>query len=423
MQILIKQATLVDPTHAKHLQIVDLLIENGTIAKIASNIANNNNYTLWEGNNLHVSPGWFDMRANFKDPGTEYMEDIYSGVEAAIKGGFTGVCLSPDTTPVIDNKAQINYIKQKAASLLVDLIPNGALSKELAGKELAEMHDMHMAGARGFYNGKQNEVSSALMQKALLYTKQMNEVVINFPLDRSISGNAQMHEGTVSTSLGLKGIPSIAEEIRLNRDIYLTEYTEGRLHVATISAAGSVSLIEAAKQNGTNVTSDINALQLLFTDSDLSSFDAQLKMMPPYREQKDQEAIINGLKNNVIDVICSDHEPLDDDHKKVEFDYAAYGSIGLETVFSVANTALKETLNITEIISKICNNPREILGISKVTIKEGKTANLTVFDPNLTYTLSESDLKSKSKNTPLIGKSLTGKALGVINKNQAHWMD
>lgn len=422
MQILIKKATLIDPTHAKHLQVVDLLIENGTITDIASNIPDNN-YTLWEGNNLHVSPGWFDMRVNFKDPGTEYMEDIYSGVEAAMHGGFTGVCLSPETTPVIDNKAQINYIQQKSASLLVDVIPNGALSKNLAGKELAEMHDMHDAGARGFYNGKQCEVSSALMQKALLYTKQMNEVVINFPLDRSISGKAQMHEGTISTSLGLKGIPSIAEEIRLNRDIYLAEYTEGRLHVATISAAGSVELIAAAKQKGTQVTCDVNALQLLFTDSYLSTFNAQLKMMPPYRGQNDLEALKLGLKNNTIDVICSDHEPLDDDHKKVEFDYAEYGSIGLETAYSAANTALNNTLSVTEIVSKICNNPRKILGIPEVNIANGKAANITVFDPSLTYTVSESSLKSKSKNTPLIGKTLTGKALGVINKNQAHWIN
>jgi dihydroorotase len=422
MHILIKQATLVDPTNAKHLQVVDLLIENGTIISIANKIENKQ-YTVWEGNNLHVSPGWFDMRANFKDPGTEYMEDINSGAEAAMQGGFTGVCLSPETTPVIDNKAQINYIKQKAASLLIDIIPNGALSKELAGKELAEMYDMHEAGARGFYNGKHQEVSSALMQKALLYTKHMNDVVINFPLDRSISGKAQMHEGGMSTSLGLKGIPSIAEEVRLNRDIYLAEYTEGKLHAATISAAGSVALIAAAKQKNIQVTSDVSALQLMFIDEDLKTFDSLLKVMPPFRGKEDQLALIAGLKNNTIDVICSDHEPLDDDHKKVEFDFADYGAIGLETAFSVANTALKNELNITELISKIASNPRKILGLEQVSITEGNAANLTVFDPTLDYTLSENDLKSKSKNTPLIGKKLTGKALGVINKNQAHWIN
>jgi dihydroorotase len=422
MNILIKQVVLLEPSSKHHMQVVDLMIVDGVIVEIAKQIEPKNNCTLWQGENLHVSAGWFDMRANFKDPGVEYMEDIYSGVNAAMQGGFTGVCLSPETEPAIDNKAQVLYITQKAASLLVDIVPNGSLSKQLLGKELAEMYDMHLAGARGFYNGKNTEVSSALMQKALLYARHMNEVVINYPLDRSISGAGQIHEGSTSTSLGLKGIPSIAEEIRLNRDIYLAEYTEGKLHAATISSAGSVSLIKAAKAKKTSVTCDVSALQLFFIDEDLSDFSTALKVSPPFRSKEDKLALIKGLKDNVIDVICSDHEPLDNDHKKVEFDFASYGCIGLETAFSVANTALAKQMKIDDIVAKICNNPRVILGIDAVKVEVGQVANLTVFDPTMEYTLELDHIKSKSKNTPLIGTKLVGKALGVINNNQANWL-
>lgn len=421
--LLIKQAKVIFPNSSYHEKTVDIWVKDGHLEAIDEHLTPATPDTkVLEAANLHVSMGWFDMRANFREPGDEHLENLASGMDAAANGGFTGVCLNPGTTPAIDNKAHVNYIIEQAKNELVTLIPNGGLSKNLEGLELAEMYDMHLAGARGFYNGKNTEFSAALMQKALLYARQINETVINFPLDKSICGEAQVHEGVVGTSLGLKGIPAIAEEVRLNRDLYLTEYTEGKYHAASLSCEGSIALMRQAKAKGLNVSCDVNAYHLMFTDDVLSNFDTFHKVMPPYRGETDRQALIQGLKDGTINVICSNHEPWDQDHKKLEFDFASYGVSSIETLFPVCIMSLKTHLNLTEIIEKITVQPRRILGINTPELRLGEEANFTLFDPALTYILSADQLKSKGKNTPLIGKELTGKALGLIRGKHHRWM-
>lgn len=410
-----QKASIIDSRSALNGKKRDILISKGKIQKIAVNIKGGNAKVI-KSSNLCVSIGWMDFRANFRDPGHEYKENLESGLNAAARGGFTAVGLMPSTTPPIDSKADVEYLLNRAKNHLVQLIPYGSLSKDLKGETLSEMYDMFLAGARAFTDDKESVKQAGLMQRALYYVKNFGGLVLSFPYDKTIVSNGQINESVISTRLGLKGIPALAEEIQVTRDIYLTEYTGSRIHIGPVSSPKSVELIRDARKNQLKISSEISSHQLYFSDEDLIDYDSNLKVMPPLRQKADQKALIKGLKDGTIDIISSDHSPEDEENKKLEFDFAAFGISGIETAFAAANTALAKHLNLDELIGKISINPREVLGLELPEITEGEIANLSIFDPDADFIYQAKNAVSLSRNNPFMDKKLKGKVIGVINR-------
>ena len=424
MNVLIKSAKIIDPNSDYHNKIMDIYIKNNKIDRIAKSIKGckksiaNCTEIEYKAENLHISPGWFDLHANFGEPGYEQQETFNTGISAALKGGFTGVMVMPNNKPNIDNKSMINYIKNETKGNVIDIVPAGNITKQGAGDEIVEIQDMHMAGCKAFTDDKKSIMKSEVLKVALLYLKDVNNIIMNFPNDNTISNGGFMHEGHTSTRLGLKGIPSIAEEAMVDRDINLCKYTNSKLHLSYISTKNSAMKIKQAKSKGLKVTSDVTVHNLFLTDESVNNFDTRYKVLPPLRTKKDNTALINALKNGTIDVISTDHSPISDEYKKIEFDNAANGIIGLETAFGLLGKHILPHIGLSTLIEKISINPRKILKIDKVTIKESENANITLFDPDLEWEFTRDDIKSKSHNTPFIGKKLKGKALAILNNGQ-----
>jgi len=417
MKILARSAKIVDPSSKHNGTVADIFIEDGIIKQSAKpGSIKEKADKIIEQDGLHVSPGWFDMRVNFREPGFEYKEDLTSGCSAAASGGFTGVLAMPSTFPPVHTKSGVEFIRNKTKSLPVDVFVAGTLSHNLEGEHLSEMFDMFSSGAVAFTDDKKPVHDAGLMLRAMLYSKNFGALIISFPSETSLTVNGKMNEGITGTMLGLKMMPSIAEEIMVTRDLYLTEYVGTKIHFATLSAKRSVELIREARKKKIPVTAEAAAHQLMLDDTSLTGFDSNYKVMPPLRNKEDREALIAGLKDGTIDVICSDHSPEDIESKQREFDHAAFGIIGLETSYAVANTALKNILTTEEIIQKISINPRKILNIPVPSIEEKQNANLTFFNPALKWTFTEAHIRSRSKNTPFVGKEFTGKAIAIISK-------
>lgn len=417
MDILIKSAKIVDPNSSHNGKVVDILIKNGKVAEIAKKIEAKGKVKEYTAKNLHISPGWFDMHVHFRDPGFEHKEDIISGAAAAAFGGFTGVACMPDTNPPIHTKSEVEYVENKAKGLTVDVYPIGAVSHNLAGKDLAEMYDMKSEGAIAFSDSKKAIENPQLKSLALLYAKGFDGLVMSYAEEEKISNGGKMNEGEVSTVLGLKGIPALAEELHVARNLFLAEYHDAKMHLSLVSTAKSVDLIRQAKKKGLKVTAEVAAHHLALDDSKLEGFDSYFKVKPPLRTKKDIAALIKGLKDGTIDAICSDHSPEEEETKVVEFDHAAFGIIGLETAYAVVNTHLEGKLTAEELVEKFAINPRKILQLDTPSVETGNNANFTLFDPTKEWTFSESDIRSKSKNTPFIGSKFKGKALAIINKS------
>lgn len=368
-----------------------------------------------EGKGHCVSIGWFDMKANFRDPGHEQKEDIFSGMKAAAAGGFTGVAIMPSTHPALQTKADIEYIVNKSRSHLVDVHPVGALSLNRDGKEMTEMFDMKQAGAVAFTDDKRSVMDAGLMMRSLLYAKNIETLIIAFADDRTISGKNVMNESLNSIYFGMKGSPSLGEDLLVQRDIKLCEYTGGKIHFSTLSSAGAVDLIRKAKKTGLAVTAEVCAHQLCFDDAALGDYDTNYKVKPPYRTKDDIKALIKGLEDGTIDAICSDHSPEDIESKDVEFEFANYGILGLETAFASAHTQLHKKLSLAAIVDKFTSRPRQIFNIAIPEIKEGVVANLTVFNPDVEWTFAKQHIHSKSANTPFLNHKFKGRAVAVIN--------
>jgi dihydroorotase len=399
----------------------DILISaDGKIAQIATanSLTVNDNIPVFDVPNAHISMGWFDVGALTGDPGLEHRETLETVSEAAMSGGYTTLAPFPNTEPAVHSKSEILYIKNRTQSYLVDFKPIGALSINTDGKDLAEMLDMRAAGAIAFSDGRRTVQDAGLMLRGLQYAKIFDGLVFNRPNDKSTSPHGQMHEGIVSTSLGLSAIPSMAEEMMVQRDLHLVRYTESRLHFHNLSAARSVALARQAKEQGLRVTASVAALNLCFSDAVLRGFDTNFKVMPPLREAEDMAALIEGLADGTIDFITSNHTPIDEEGKNLEFAYADFGAIGLETTFGLVNKFLHNQFTINDLVRFLAENPRRVLDIPLPKIAEGEIADLTIFDPSTTWTFTQKHIRSKSKNSPLVGDILRGSVLGVVNRGQ-----
>ncbi|WP_223034327.1 dihydroorotase [Hanstruepera marina] len=414
MNVLIKSATIIDSKSDFHNQTADILIEKGVITKISKRINNTNNYKEISNKNLHVSQGWFDSSVSFGEPGYEERETLKNGLRTAACSGFTSVCINTNTNPVIDSQADILFIQSKSQKHAVSVFPYGAVTEQSKGEHLAELYDMHVAGAIGFYDYKKPIENPNLMKIALQYAANFDGLVCSFPQEPKIAGTGVMNENVMSTSLGLKGNPALAEELQIARDLFLLEYTGGKLHVQTISTARSVDLIREAKTKKLDVTCSVAIHNLIFTDNELRTFDTQFKVNPPLRTQEDIDALIAGLKDGTIDMVTSDHNPIDIEHKKIEFDYAKNGTIGLESAFGALHTIFS-TKKTVELLTK----GSERFGIETPSISIGNKAHLTLFDPDCSYTFSNENIVSTSKNSIFKGFNLKGKAYGIISNNKS----
>ena len=415
MNILIKSATIIDSKSEFHNTNQDLLIENGIITKIENNIKNTKNYQEIKLDNLHISQGWFDSSVSFGEPGFEDRETIKNGLKTAASSGFTTIALNANTNPVIDTNTNVSFINYKASNSAVTLLPIGALTVGSKGVDLAELYDMNTAGAIAFYDYKKPISNSNLMKIALQYSSNFNGLVCSFPQENKIAGQGVMNENITSTTLGLKGIPNLAEELQIARDLFLLEYTGGKLHIPTISTAKSVALIREAKKKKLDITCSVAIHNLYFTDEVLHDFNTHFKVLPPLRTQTDIEALIEGLKDGTIDMVTSDHSPIDIEQKKIEFDHAAYGTIGLESAFG----ALQSIFTIKKTID-ILTKGKTRFGIENTPIKTGNKLNITLFNPQTKYTFSKNNIISKSKNAIFENETLKGKVYGIISNNKLH---
>lgn len=413
MNILIKSATIIDPKSEFHNTTQDLLIEKGVISQIGHHLKNPKKHQEITFKNLHISQGWFDSSVCFGEPGFEERETIKNGLKTAAASGFTAVAMNANTNPVIDSNSDITFVHSKAEHHAVELLAVGALTKNGNGEDLAELYDMKNAGAIAFYDYKKPINNPNLMKLALQYTSNFDGLVCSFPQDNNISGLGVMNENITSTSLGLKGNPTLSEELQVVRDLFLLEYTHGKLHIPTISTAGSVALIREAKKKKLDITCSVAIHNLFFTDDILNDFNTAYKVLPPLRTQDDVDALIEGVKDGTIDMVTSDHNPIDIEQKKVEFDHAAYGTIGLESAFGALQTlfTLKKTIDIL-------TKGKSRFGFDNSPIQIGNKLNITLFNPDTKYIFSADDIISKSKNAIFDNQTLKGKVYGIISNNQ-----
>jgi dihydroorotase len=417
MKILIRSANIINPGSSHHGSKKNILVENGIITEIGSVEADAG--TIIEGNEIFVSAGWVDMNVFTGDPGSEHKEDISTVGKAAASGGFTEIACIPNTKPVIHSKDIVAYIKGQSLNQLVQVHPIAAVTLNNKGTELSEMIDLHHAGAVAFSDGDEPIWHSDVLLKALQYNQKFNGLVIQRPDDKYLSAFGQMNESKVSNLLGLKGIPGLAEEVVVLRDLRILEYTGGRLHFSQVSTPGSVNLIKDAKKKGLHVTCDVAAHHLILDESELTSFDTNFKVNPPLRSKKDSEFFRKAVRDSIIDCVVSVHRPQDTESKNLEFDHAEFGIVGLETVYPIVNTVIPE-LGPEKIVNLLSTAPRQILNLNSPKVEKGEKANLTIFEQKTEWTFSRKDIYSRSHNTPFTDRKFRGKVKAVINNNQYH---
>ncbi len=414
MNLLITGVTIADPKSQFNQQNCDVRVEQGKITAIGK-LSPQKNEELFNADGCVLSPGFFDLSCAVGDPGFETREELKTATDAAKAGGFTGIAVLPNTKPVVHSKGEIEYILNKTKNNLVDVFPIGALSRDLEGKEMAELYDMQQAGAIAFSDGGNAISDDGFMSRAIQYAKGFDGLLMLYPESRSIAGKSQINESAVSVLLGMKGIPALAEEMQISRDIFLAIYHNAPIHINQISTAGSVALIKKAKKDGVKITCDVAAHHLVFTEELLNSFDSNYKVKPPLRGKADVKALLAGLKDGTIDAICSQHRPHEIEFKDVEFEIAAFGIIALQTVLPML---IKAGLTATQISEKLSSGPRRILKLKEISVEEGANANFVVYNPTEEWMYTRENNYSKSYNTPLLNKKLTGKVKLVYNNKQ-----
>lgn len=414
MNLLVKNVTIADPQSDFNNQQCDVRVVDGKIINIGK-LTTEKAETVFDGEGAFLTPGFFDLNCAAGDPGLETKEDIQTLTATAKAGGFTGLALMPQTSPVIQSKSQVDYIINKAKGNLVDVFPIGAISQNREAKELAELFDMQQAGAVAFSDGDKTLQDDGFMSRALQYAKGFDALLMVYPENKSIAGKAQINESKNSVLLGMKGLPALAEEMHIARDIFLATYNETKIHISNISTAGSVALIRKAKKDGVQISCDVTAHHLVFTEELLGDFDSNYKVKPPLRSKADVKALIAGLKDGTIDAIISQHRPEEIEFKNVEFEIAHYGIIALQTVLPLL---LKAGLDANLIAEKLAINPRKLLNLAIPTITEGAEANFTVYKPNEKWLFNASSNLSRSANSPLMGTTLTGKVVLTYNNEQ-----
>ncbi|RYG05546.1 MAG: dihydroorotase [Chitinophagaceae bacterium] len=417
MNLFIKGITIADPNSQFNHQTCNLRVEGGKIVAISKQLTPAKGDQLVDGNEAVLSPGFFDLNCSIGDPGLETKEDLETATAAAKAGGFTSLAVLPTSKPVVQSKGQVEYILNKAKNNLVEVYPIGAVSNELQGKELAELYDMKNAGAVAFSDGDHPIVDDGFMSRALQYAQGFDALLMVYPENKSMAGKAQINESKNSILLGMKGLPALAEEMHIARDIYLATYHNSPIHISTISTAGSVALIKRAKKDGVKITCDVAAHQLVFTEDLLNDFDSNYKVKPPLRSKTDTKALLVGLKDGTIDAICTQHRPHEIEFKDVEFEQAAYGIIALQTALPLL---LSAGLDPDLIVEKLSINPRKILGLAIPTINVGEMANFVIYSPTKDWVYDLKTNASKSTNSPLLGKTLIGKVQITYNNKQFH---
>ncbi|WP_378188233.1 dihydroorotase family protein [Aquimarina sp. W85] len=412
MKVLLKATTVLDPLSKYHGESVDILIENGFFKQIDTDITPSKEMKVISLPNLCCSQGWFDSSVSLGEPGYEERETLLHGLNVAARSGFTSIALQPNTHPIIDTNSSVGFITGKTLNNPVKVYPIGALTVKSEGIDLAELYDMSQAGAIAFGDYKKAIENPNLLKLALLYVQNFDGLVLSYPQDNAIAGKGMVHEEEQSTLLGLKGIPALAEELQIARDLSILEYTGGKLHIPTISTAKSVALIKEAKAKGLQVSCAVAVHHLLLTDQELTNFDTRFKVLPPLRTSKDTTALLEGIDNGTIDMISTDHQPIDIEHKKVEFDHAKYGTVGLESAFGILNNLLGTPKTL-----KMLTHGKTIFGIKTTPIEVGNTVDLALFSPEGKAKFTKDDILSTSKNSAFFGKETKGKVYGIIAHN------
>lgn len=418
MYYLIREALIIDPNSPFHLQKKDIMLENGIIQKIADKILPEKQMQLISSDNLCVNIGLMDLRCHVPDLGYEHKETLETARKAAMAGGFTEICLLPNMQPPLDTKDSLNYVQKDNPSQLVKIYPIAALTTKTKGEDLSEMIDLNHAGAVAFSDGLHCIHNTDILLKSLLYLQPLGALLIQRPEEPLLTRFGQMNEGVVATHLGFRGLPTLAEILIIQRDLEILRYTGGKIHFSCISSQKSVEIIRNAKQEGLAVTCDVAASNLFFTEEKLYDFDTNFKLNPPLRTEEDRKALWQGIADDTIDAIVSDHQPQNTENKELEFDLAAFGAIGLQTTLLATNTK-RENIDLEKIMEKLCQNPRKILQKHIPCIKEGELANLCVWDSQKETIFSKTQILSKSKNSPFIGEKLKGKIFAVFNDKQA----
>ncbi len=420
MSILLKQVKIVCPTSSFNNKTVDVLIEGGKIVDIKKNIIEKPNLKIITGNNLLLSIGWFDMLTTTGEPGFEHKETLNSLIKAAASGGFTGIAIHSNNQPQLNTKAQIEFVLNNTKNKITDVYPFGTITIDQCGKELSEMYDMKLSGAIAFSDYKHSIKDAGNVYRAIQYSNNINSLLFLHCDDESLSHNGQMNEGENSTKLGLKGMPALAEEIALARNISILEETGGKLHINNISTKGSIELIKKAKANGLNITCGVSAINLILDDNELIDFNSNLKLNPPLRTKKEVIALKNAIESEIIDVIVSDHCPHDPESKELEFDLAEFGAIQIQTAIPCLLEKYKEK-DLSKIVEALTINPRKILGLEIPTIELNSDANLTIFSQDESFEFNKKYNLSLSTNSHLLNTNIQSKVIGVVNGAKSYF--
>jgi len=412
MDILIKNGYLIDPKGKKEGRF-DILVSKGKVEKISKKI-NKKVKNIIDAKEKLIFPGLIDIHCHLREPGREDEETILSGSKSAVSGGFTTICCMPNTNPPLDNKVSIRFVYDRGREAFCEVLPIGAITVKREGKLLAPYGEMVKEGAVAFSDDGNCIMDSLVMRRALEYTKLYGKPVISHSEDENLKKNGVMNEGPLSTKMGLRGIPKEAEEIMVARDVFLSNLTGGRLHIAHITTSNAVKLVKEAKRRNKKITCEAAIHHLILTEEAVSGYNPNAKVSPPLRTEKDRKALIAGLKDGTIDCIITDHAPHSEEEKEMGFEMAPFGMIGFETALSLSMKLLDEGLSLKEIISKFTEGPSRVIGIDRGEIKEGERADIVIFDPDYEWVYKKEEIRSKSKNSPFINWKLKGKVIWTI---------